>query len=71
MYGTTVFEYFQSMRMQKSPHTFTHSKIFSKTNWPELGYSNMSNFTIAFKKEFNQLPHDTYKIILKLSFTVS
>ncbi len=27
----------------------------------KLGYSNLSNFTLAFKKEFNQLP----SIVLK------
>ncbi len=32
----------------------------------QLGYSNLSNFSIAFKKEFKQLPSD-FNGALKLS----
>jgi len=57
MYGTTVFEYFQSVRMQRARILLLTHKYSVKQIGHELGYSNLSNFTIAFKKEFNQLPH--------------
>jgi AraC-like DNA-binding protein len=57
MYGATIFEYFQSMRMQKARILLLTHKYSVKQIGHHLGYSNMSNFTIAFKKEFNQLPH--------------
>jgi AraC-like DNA-binding protein len=61
MYGTTVFEYFQSMRMQRARILLLTHKYSVKQIGRQLGYSNMSNFTIAFKKEFNQLPHELIK----------
>ena len=61
MYGTTVFEYFQSMRMQRARILLLTHKYSVKQIGRQLGYSNLSNFTIAFKKEFNQLPHELIK----------
>ena len=61
MYGTTVFEYFQRMRMQRARILLLTHKYSVKQIGRQLGYSNMSNFTIAFKKEFNQLPHELIK----------
>jgi AraC-like DNA-binding protein len=61
MYGTTVFEYFQSMRMQRARILLLTHKYSVKQIGCQLGYSNMSNFTIAFKKEFNQLPRELIK----------
>ena len=57
MFGTTVFEYFQSMRMQRARILLLTHKYSVKQIGRLFGYSNLSNFTIAFKKEFNQLPH--------------
>jgi AraC-like DNA-binding protein len=61
MYGSTVFEYFQSMRMQKARILLLTQKYSVKQIGQLLGYSNMSNFTIAFKKQFDQLPHELIK----------
>ena len=61
MYGATVFEYFQSMRMQKARILLLTHKYSVKQIGRQLGYSNLSNFTIAFKKEFKQLPHEFIK----------
>ena len=61
MYGTTVFEYFQSMRMQRARILLLTHKYSVKQIGRQLGYSNLSNFTIAFKKEFDQLPHELIK----------
>lgn len=61
MYGTTLFEYFQSVRMQRARILLLTHQYSVKQIGRRLGYSNMSNFTIAFKKEFNQLPHELIK----------
>ena len=61
MYGTTVFEYFQSVRMQRARILLLTRKYSVKQIGRQLGYSNLSNFTIAFKKEFNQLPRELIK----------
>lgn len=61
MYGTTVFEYFQRMRMHRARILLLTHKYSIKQIGRQLGYSNLSNFAIAFKKEFNQLPHELIK----------
>ncbi|MEO8415586.1 MAG: helix-turn-helix transcriptional regulator [Ginsengibacter sp.] len=61
MYGYTVFEYFQKRRMQKARILLLTHKYSVRQVGLQLGYANLSNFTIAFKKEFNQLPHHLIK----------
>ncbi|MEP6927573.1 MAG: helix-turn-helix transcriptional regulator [Ginsengibacter sp.] len=61
MYGTTVFEYFQRIRMQKARVLLLTHKYSVNQIGRQFGYSNLSNFAIAFKKEFNQLPHELIK----------
>lgn len=61
MYGTTVFEYFQRRRMQKARILLLTHKYSVKQVGTQLGYTNLSNFSIAFKKEFNQLPRELIK----------
>ena len=56
MYGYSLFEYFQKSRMQRAKVMLLSGKYFIKEIGAQLGYSNLSNFTIAFKKEFNRLP---------------
>lgn len=61
MYGATVFEYFQRRRMQKARILLLTHKYSVKQVGTQLGYINLSNFSIAFKKEFNQLPRELIK----------
>ncbi|MEP6597584.1 MAG: AraC family transcriptional regulator [Ginsengibacter sp.] len=56
MYGCTLYEYFQKSRMQRAKVMLLTGKYSIKEIGSQLGYSNLSNFTIAFKKEFNRLP---------------
>ena len=56
MYGYTLYEYFQKSRMQRAKVMLLTGKYSIKEIGSQLGYSNLSNFTIAFKKEFNRLP---------------
>jgi len=56
MYGSPIYEYYQKVRMQAAQDKLLTGKFSVKEVAMELGYSNLSNFTIAFKKEFGILP---------------
>ncbi|HLZ86231.1 MAG TPA: helix-turn-helix domain-containing protein [Puia sp.] len=56
LYGIPVYEYFQKVRMQAAKDKLLAGGHSVKEVAMELGYSNLSNFTIAFKKEFGLLP---------------
>lgn len=56
IYGVPVYEYFQKVRMQAAKDKLLSGGHSVKEVAMELGYSNLSNFTIAFKKEFGLLP---------------
>jgi AraC-like DNA-binding protein len=56
IYGVPVYEYFQKVRMQAAKDKLLTGGHSVKEVALELGYSNLSNFTIAFKKEFGLLP---------------
>jgi AraC-like DNA-binding protein len=56
IYGVPVYEYFQKVRMQAAKDKLLSGDHSVKEVAMELGYSNLSNFTIAFKKEFGLLP---------------
>jgi AraC-like DNA-binding protein len=55
-YGLPVYEYFQKIRMQAAKDKLLSGGHSVKEVAMELGYANLSNFTIAFKKEFGLLP---------------
>ena len=61
MYGTTLFEYFQLMLTQNARILLLTHKYSVKQLGNQPGYSNLSNVTIAFKKEFHHLPHKLIK----------
>ena len=56
IYGMPVYEYFQKGRMQAAKDKLMTGGHSVKEVAMELGYSNLSNFTIAFKKAFGLLP---------------
>jgi AraC-like DNA-binding protein len=56
MYSFPIYEYFQKARMHAAQDKLLTGKYSVKEVAMELGYSNLSNFTIAFKKEFGMLP---------------
>ncbi|MGH2565552.1 MAG: helix-turn-helix transcriptional regulator, partial [Ginsengibacter sp.] len=58
MYGASLFQYFQRIRMEKARVLLLTHKFSVKQIGLLLGYTNMNNFTIAFKKEFNKLPSE-------------
>jgi AraC-like DNA-binding protein len=56
LYGINVYEYFQKSRMHKAKALLMSHKYSIKEIGVQLGYSNLSNFATAFKKEFDRLP---------------
>jgi AraC-like DNA-binding protein len=61
VYGLPIYEYFQKHRMQKARLMLLSGNYSIKDVGYTLGYSNLSNFTLAFKKEFNKLPSEITK----------
>lgn len=61
VYGLPPYEYFQKQRMQKAKMMLLSGNYSIKDVGYTLGYSNLSNFTLAFKKEFGQLPSEVLK----------
>ncbi|MEO5783530.1 MAG: AraC family transcriptional regulator, partial [Ginsengibacter sp.] len=56
LYGNNLYEYFQKSRMHKAKVLLMSQKYSIKEIGSKLGYSNLSNFASAFKKEFKKLP---------------
>jgi AraC-like DNA-binding protein len=61
VYGLPPYEYFQKHRMEKARVMLLSKKYSIKDVGYAAGYANLSNFTLAFKKQFNQLPSDLLK----------
>ena len=55
-YGLNPYEYYQKSRMLKARQLLYNRKYSVKETGKLLGFKNLSNFTIAYKKEFNILP---------------
>ncbi len=58
VYGHGLYEYYQKNRMLKARQLLRLKKYSVKETGMALGYKNLSNFTIAYKKEFNMLPSE-------------
>lgn len=58
IYGLSIYEYYQKNRMLKARYLIASREYSIKEVGTMLNFKNLSNFTIAFKKEFNILPSD-------------
>lgn len=58
IYGMGLYEYYQKNRMLRARHLLRSKKYSVKEAGMALGFKNLSNFTIAYKKEFNILPSE-------------
>jgi AraC-like DNA-binding protein len=56
VYGLPPYEYFQQHRMLKAKELLKTTNLSIQDIGKSLGYSNMSNFTLAFRKVFNLNP---------------
>lgn len=58
LYGYSIYEYYQKSRMLKARQLLRAHRFSIKEIGLMLGFQNLSNFSIAYKKEFNMLPSD-------------
>jgi AraC-like DNA-binding protein len=56
VYGMPLYQYYQKARMKTAHNILLAGKYAIKQVATEMGFSNVSNFTIAFKKEYGYLP---------------
>lgn len=56
VYGTSIYNYYQNQRMQKAHELLSTGNFSVKEVSEELGYTNLSNFVLAFKKQFDTSP---------------
>lgn len=61
VYGLPPYEYYQQQRMKKARMMLLTGQYSIKDVGYTLGYANLSNFTLAFKKVFGKLPRDVVK----------
>jgi AraC-like DNA-binding protein len=58
IYQSGPYEYFQKNRMERAKYLLLTRNYSVKETGQQLGFNNLSNFTIAFKKEFGVLPSE-------------
>lgn len=56
VYGISIYNYYQIQRMKMAHELLSTQKFSVKEVAKKLGYTNMSNFILAFKKQFNTEP---------------
>lgn len=56
VFGVPIYEYYQQKRMQRAGELLSTGKYSVKQVSEIIGYSNISNFTTAFKKHMKQEP---------------
>lgn len=65
VYGMGLYEYYQKNRMHQAKELLLSGKYKISEIGVKLGYSNLSNFSVAFKKEFGCLPSE-YKSTIEI-----
>jgi AraC-like DNA-binding protein len=58
VYGFTLYDYYNKSRLQRAKEMLLSGQISIKQAGSEIGFSNLSHFAKAFKKEFGILPRD-------------
>ena len=61
MYGSGIYNYYQTMRLQKAKELLLSGKSSIKEASAATGFYNSANFSTAFKKQFNILPSQLIK----------
>lgn len=56
VYGSSIYNYYQNQRMQKAHELLSTGNFSVKEVGEKLGYTNLSNFVLAFAKQFNTSP---------------
>lgn len=58
VFGIPIYQYFQKARMRAARDVLEKNKYSIKQVALDMGYSNLSNFSSAFRKEFGMLPSE-------------
>lgn len=58
MYGSGIYTYYQTMRLQKAKELLLSGKYNVKETAHAVGFNNAANFSTAFKKQFHTLPSE-------------
>jgi len=56
MYGDSIYAYYQKQRLQKANELLTSGRYNVKQTAAAVGYNNVSNFSSAYKKQFEKAP---------------
>jgi AraC-like DNA-binding protein len=62
-YGMAIYQYYQKNRMHKAKEFLRARKHSVSQVGIMLGYQNLSNFSVAFKKEFSFLPSEYHEVV--------
>jgi AraC-like DNA-binding protein len=58
IYGFTLYDYYNKSRLQRAKDLLVTGQCSIKQAGSEIGFSNLSHFAKAFRKEFGILPRD-------------
>jgi AraC-like DNA-binding protein len=58
VYGYTLYDYYNKNRLQRAKEMLLTGQVSIKQAGSDIGFSNLSHFAKAFKKEFGVLPRD-------------
>jgi AraC-like DNA-binding protein len=61
VYGYTLYDYYNKSRLQRARELLMNGQCSIKQAGSEIGFSNLSHFAKAFRKEFGILPRDLVK----------
>jgi AraC-like DNA-binding protein len=61
VYGHTLYDYYNKSRLQRAKELLINGQVSIKQAGSEIGFSNLSHFAKAFRKEFGILPRDLVK----------
>jgi AraC-like DNA-binding protein len=56
IYGDSIYSYYQKQRLQKANELLLSGEYNIKQVAEAIGYNNVSNFTLAYKKLFHKVP---------------
>ncbi len=56
MYGDSIYAYYQKLRLQKAAEILASGKFSIKETATAVGYNSLSNFTLAYKKQYKKMP---------------
>ncbi|MGC4102721.1 helix-turn-helix domain-containing protein [Ferruginibacter sp.] len=59
MYGDSIYSYYQKQRLQRANELLQSGNYTVKEAAKAVGYNNIANFTLAFKKQYNKVPENS------------